>query len=346
MDSVLTAQWLAGLRAVPIYDVASVALLQTDVREQATRLGLSNVVSGSLVNIASELGHNQLAHARAGSIALRPIVREDTPGLEIVAADAGEGIADPAGALAGSSRRLEVGAGRKPQSLGIGLAAVLELADEVDFDIRRGEGTCVWARKFARPVPRRRQVGIFGRPCPGEHVSGDQALFVRDDRSLLLAVIDGLGHGPFARSAADIAQSVIAERTGASLDAMLADVHAELQKSRGAVLTLARVEEPEGGLDAAAVGNVMLQVWGLDNTWRISGASWVLGTPGPRRSPARKQHQVGARDAVALFSDGVSSRLDTSREPELLREHPIIAAQRIADGFARDNDDALVLVAR
>ena len=48
----------------------------------------------------------------------------------------------------------------------------LPAADEVDIDVRLGEGTCVWARKFASPVPKAREVAIFGRPCEGEAVSG------------------------------------------------------------------------------------------------------------------------------------------------------------------------------
>jgi hypothetical protein len=49
---------------------------------------------------------------------------------------------------------------------------------------------------------------------------------------------------------------------------------------------------------------------------------------------------------VMLFSDGLSTRLSLSEEPELLREHPILIAQKLMDAFARDNDDALILVAR
>jgi anti-sigma regulatory factor (Ser/Thr protein kinase) len=346
MDAVLSAQWLSGSSALPIYDVASVGLARAEVRDHAARLGLSAVVGGSLVNIVSELAHNQLAYARHGQIAVRAIEREGTPGLEIIAADQGDGIVEPAAALAGTSRKAAVERGDKPASLGIGLAAVCELADEVDFDVRRGEGTCIWARKFARSVPRRREVGIYGRPCPGEYVSGDQATFVRDEEVLIVGLVDGLGHGPFARSAADLAVSAICEHARSSFDRLLSECHALLQKSRGAVLSAACIQEPLAQLDAACVGNVALQITGLGQTRRVVGASWVLGTAGPQRKATREQHQLGARDVVVLFSDGLSSRFDLSQETSLLVEHPIVIAHQLLQRFARDNDDALVLVAR
>ena len=54
---------------------------------------------------------------------------------------------------------------------------------------------------------------------------------------------------------------------------------------------------------------------------------------------------LGARDAVILFSDGISTKVDLRADLDLLREHPIVIAHQVVERFARDNDDALVLVA-
>src|SRR6185295_18454260 len=90
-----------------------------------------------------------------------------------------------------------------------GLSSVLRLADEVDFDVRIGEGTCVFARKLVEPPPHKSEVAIFGRPHVGERISGDDAAFVRDGSSLLIAVADGLGHGSEARAASGAAVSFV-----------------------------------------------------------------------------------------------------------------------------------------
>jgi hypothetical protein len=111
-------------------------------------------------------------------------------------------------------------------------------------------------------------------------------------------------------------------------------------------VTLARVLEREDELEAASVGNVTLHVAGPGRSKHLSGVSWVLGSPGPRRKPTLDRLPVSARDAVVMFSDGLSARFELSQELDLLREHPIIIAQRLLQRFARANDDALVLVAR
>jgi anti-sigma regulatory factor (Ser/Thr protein kinase) len=345
MDTLLVAHWLSGLAATSILDEASVALARRDVRALATQVGMAPSASGSLVNIVSELAHNQLAHARDGHIAMRAVERDGVSGVEIIAADGGGGIEDPSTALAGAARSMGR-ADEAKRSLGIGLAAVLELADETDFDVRVGEGTCVRARKFGTSVRRRREVGIYGRPIPGEPVSGDHAGFVRADENLLVALVDGLGHGPDARKAADIAIAQLCARPTAALDAMLDDCHLALHKSRGAVGGVARVHEEHTELEAAGVGNVTLQVVDIQGARRVMGSSRVLGAPGPWRSPKRELLPIGSREVLILFSDGLSSRVDMSQHAELLREHPIVIASQLVQRFARNTDDVLVLVAR
>ena len=36
--------------------------------------------------------------------------------------------------------------------------------------------------------------------------------------------------------------------------------------------------------------------------------------------------------------------MDLTGEHDLLREHPVVIAQRVVERFARDNDDVLVMV--
>ena len=111
-------------------------MLRDRVREHAARVELPEVPAAALVNVASELAHNQLSHAVRGFVEVRETLRGGDRGIEVIAADAGRGIADPARALEGR--------GSSGSSLGVGLAAVLELADEVDIDVRLGEGTRTW----------------------------------------------------------------------------------------------------------------------------------------------------------------------------------------------------------
>lgn len=326
--------WLAGAAGIPVLDEASVSTVRERVREEGARAGLGEVGTAALVSAASELGHNQLRHARDGVVVVRSTQRGGEVGVEVVAADAGEGIHDVARALEG---RRSTG-----QSLGSGLAAVLELADEVDIDVRLGEGTCVWARKFARGAPRRPRVGVFGRSFPGERRSGDDAAFVRTPGDLLAGVIDGLGHGDAAREASVRAARALLEMSDAAPDVLLAQCDRRLARTRGAVMAAARLDTA-GGMTVAGVGNVSAHAYGADPSWRFGGSAFVLGSPGGAHRITLEKHQLRAREVLLLFTDGIRSRLDLTGELDLLREHPAIVAQRVVERFGRDDDDALVM---
>jgi anti-sigma regulatory factor (Ser/Thr protein kinase) len=338
VEGVLTDSWLPDAHVIPIADEASVSLARDAVRREGARLGLSAVVIGALAHAASELGHNQLAHARGGQIALREIGRDGVPGLEIVAADRGEGILRPGTAFAGT--------GQSKTGLGVGLAGVMELADEVDVDVRLGEGSCVWARKFAEPVRRRREVGVMGRAHPLERVSGDHATFARLPDALVIAVADGLGHGPLAREASDAVVRSVAKAPHRELRAIVEECHDAVKGTRGAVMSIARIEEATGDLSGATVGNVTLYVCGPAVSARLGASSSVLGARGPKR-PVRVEHAaVSARDVVIAYTDGITARASLEGELDLMREHPIVVAERMIERFAREDDDVLVLAAR
>lgn len=331
-----TGRWVADPDAIPVIDAASVSLVRERVREVGARVGLPEVATAALVNVASELANNQLAHARLGVVAVRDARRGEVPGLEVVAADVGPGIVDVAGALQGRAP----GGG----SLGVGLSAVFELADEVDVDVRLDEGTCVWARKLARLDVRRRRVASYGRPCAGERTSGDTSVFVRTADALVVAVVDGLGHGEPARDASERARDVLLAHPELSPEALLERCHGELARTRGAVMTVARVDEARGEVAVASVGNVGALVVGPAGTHRFGGSSFVVGSPRRAARVAVERRSIGPRDVLILYSDGVSSRVDLSSDQALLREPPIVVAQRVVERFARDHDDAMVLV--
>jgi anti-sigma regulatory factor (Ser/Thr protein kinase) len=339
MEALLIDDWTRGLTLLPILDGASVSLARTKVREEGARLGLGEETIGALAIIISELANNQLAHGARGQVAVQAIERGGIAGLEIVAADEGRGFADP-------TRAFE-GAARVTTSLGTGLAGVRSLSDEVDVDIRLGEGTCIRARKFGARAPHRREVAILARPCTGERMSGDQAGFERTDDGLLLFVADGLGHGPEARKAADHVLRAIRRGEGLASVELLRAADAALARSRGAVGAVAQLDEADASIDFASVGNVATQVVRFRQTRMFTGSSFVLGMPtaAPKRI-ASESIPVDTSDVIVMCSDGISSRFTLEERRDLLHASPVEIAHHVLETFGQDNDDATVLVAR
>ncbi len=328
--------WIPDLGAIPVLDEASVS----QVRERVRSVGaaLPPIVVANMVLVASELAMNQLHHARRGLVAVRSLERDGVAGLEIVAGDQGEGIEDPRHAFAGH--------GISQTGLGVGLASVRKLAQEVDVSIGLEEGTCVWARAFASPVTRRREVGIFGRPHREEKVSGDLATFVRTPTSLIVALVDGLGHGLGARAASHAAIRSFSQQPDRSGEQILESCHEAIGKTRGAVMTVAQIDEVAGVVRASGVGNVTLSVSSPKTSKRFEGSSFVLGIQRPMHRARTEEIPLGAHTAVILFSDGLATRATLDDRPELLREQPIVIAQELVKDFGRDDDDVTVLVAR
>lgn len=328
--------WIhGGDDAVSVIDAASVALVRERVREESARVGLDRVPTASIVNAASELAQNQLVHARGRrAVLVRAITRDGHKGVEVIAADEGDGIVDVARALDAHPK--------SHGSLGVGLAAASELADELDFDVRLGEGTCVRARKFDSYATRCRRVGVYGRPYPGERTCGDDASFERAESGLTFTVADGLGHGALAREASSLAVGLVPKSLDRTLDGLLEDAHRALQDSRGAVMVAGRLRPDE--VDLAGIGNITAHVYGPRKARRFAGTSFVVGSRGDARRPTRESIALDPRDVVVVHSDGIRSGLDLSEELELLREHPIVVAQRVVERFARPDDDVLVMV--
>src|ERR1700741_4909991 len=81
------------------------------------------------------------------------------------------------------------------------------------------------------------------RPLPGEDVCGDFPIAVEVSRTAaLFGVADGLGHGAAAEAAPWRADEVIRRTRPEPLDVLLQRCHRGLSDTRGAAITLARID--------------------------------------------------------------------------------------------------------
>lgn len=182
------------------------------------------------------------------------------------------------------------------------------------------------------------------RPLPGESVCGDMHIVAEDRGATLLGVVDGLGHGGEALAAARIACQVLGENAALELGSLLSRANEALRGTRGVAASLARVDPQAGRLSWVGVGNVA----GLLLPSQQGRAREALGTRGGvvgYKMPqlAARQVAVGAGDTIVLATDGI--RAGYTAAP-IVRYPPPEAALRLLEDFAKDGDDALVLVAR
>lgn len=301
--------------------------------------GWSDVDTGRLSLLVTELGTNLVRHAREGElwVAVRPDARE----VELLSMDQGPGIADV-------QRALQDGVSTGSGSPGTGLGAIRRLAS--DFDIHsspRGTTCLVRVRATGRAAAARRGWGAVSVAVPGETVCGDAWAVATDGARLAAVVVDGLGHGPHAAQAADAALDVFAEAPFAALEVFVQECHTRLQTTRGGALFALRAQapsQPGPALRYAGAGNVMGRV--------VSGVfdrSMVTqhGAAGVQlRKPEVATLDWPDHALAVVHSDGVASRWRADEVAPLLQRDPALIAAALLRQQFRGRDDATVLVVK
>jgi phosphoserine phosphatase RsbX len=187
-----------------------------------------------------------------------------------------------------------------------------------------------------------------GRPLPGENTSGDRKIAVGiDDEAALFGVVDGLGHGPDAATAAMRAVETVQRAAGERLEVLVQLCHRVLGGTRGVAMTLARVDFASKTLTWTGVGNVSANLVSKDATGVNirSSARLAAGIVGYRIPEIRPAQVVSIRvgDLIVLASDGISEdhldHLDFAASAAVITDQILVK-------HAKETDDAMVLAAR
>lgn len=187
---------------------------------------------------------------------------------------------------------------------------------------------------------------MASRTLPGQMRSGDRHLVKQLPRGVMLAVVDGLGHGDEAALSAEIAVGALDGSEGESLIALVRRCHTVLRGRRGVVIGLASFDASDETMTWLGVGNVAgrLLRGSAEAAPRCESLLLRSGVLGGDLPPlVASVLSVAPGDTLALATDGIrdgfADQLDPKSPPQLL-------ADRILARHARKTDDALVLVAR
>jgi len=346
------------IHSVEIKDLAQVGTARRAVHRFAADLGFGETELAELDIVVQEIGTNAARYATCGGWLHYTTPLGACPGLELFYWDTGPGIYD-------LDRAIRDGVSTSG-SLGAGLGAIRRLMDE--FEVystlpvssrlsltprRTSHGTALLTRKWldrsedgATPVAceEARRFGAWSRPHPGEEMSGDAYFMRRRGRQLLLAVIDGLGHGQGAKEAADAAVEQLDEWMGEPLNELLFALHGALRTTRGAVAGIVVIDQEAGRFSYAGVGNILVRVF---NAPEHASPVSANGTLGARLGQLRVwSYDWSPAATLVMASDGLSASWDISSYPGLLERSPQLLAGVLMRDYGRHADDATVLVAR
>ena len=327
------------MRAFDLRDETQVAEARRGALKVAGEIGFRTDEAGRVGIVATELATNLLKHGGGGELLIGTFDDGQGSGVECVALDRGAGISN----LAAAMRDGHSTAG----SPGNGLGAVARLSHEMDVFSHGATGTAVLAR-LERGPPRNRPsaqlvCGAVSLPLPGEEACGDGWCVRREAEALTAMVVDGLGHGPLAASAAHAAMKVFNQTAPTPSIDLIERLHLALKPTRGAAASVMRLPM-RGDVGFIGVGNVSgLLVSAGENRRMVS----YNGTLGHALKAVRPfSYPANDETLVVLASDGLGTSWSLDAYPGLRLRHPTLIAAVLYRDFSRRRDDVTVLVAR
>jgi len=183
--------------------------------------------------------------------------------------------------------------------------------------------------------------GWAGRALETE--SGDLHVVAVFPGGALVALMDGLGHGPEAAVAANAAALVLETHPGDPVTVLVERCHAALRKTRGTVMSLASFCVAQASMTWLGIGNVDGVVVRSDGrrTEGIANRGGVVGYKVP--SLRANTLDISPGDTLIMATDGISSGFTANLSVD---EDPQLLADLLLARFAKGSDDAHVVVAR
>lgn len=180
----------------------------------------------------------------------------------------------------------------------------------------------------------------------GESMSGDVHLVqpFADDSGVLVAAVDGLGHGEEAAAAARRAAETLQSFAHESVIALIRRCHDALHRTRGVVMSLASFQRRDDTMTWLGVGNVEGVLLRADpaaarETILLRGGVVGYELPQLRGTVV----PIAAGDTLIFATDGVRAGFDVGLNAA---DPPQRLADQILARRTTGTDDALVLVAR
>jgi anti-sigma regulatory factor (Ser/Thr protein kinase) len=342
--------------SIPLTHEAQIGMARRHITRLALEVGLSELQLAEVEVVIKELGSNALKFARGTGRLYYASADErlEPRGIEIIYLDKGPGIEDTATAISDGFSTTG--------SLGAGLGAIKRMSDEfyiysaLDTATRRlplygrtTHGTAIVLRKRVdrNSEPPHEVPGLWAgmtRPAEGNTDNGDAYLIRATEGRLVLAAIDGLGHGKAANESARAATAAIEKNITQPIEAIVWAAHEALRLMRGAVMGLAAIDRAAGTIEYAGIGNTDMRILGGRERLRFISLNGTLGSRVDRVKVFKESLPKVA--TLIMATDGISERWDAENYPGLLGLHPQLFCATVLRDFSRPNDDATILCGR
>lgn len=322
-----------------VRDLSDIIAVRRAGADLANKLLLDEDAAANVATIIVEAATNIVKHAIRGEIVIRALTHEAFHGVEILAIDAGPGMSNPL------ASHVNADAADHPDHTGI--YQISRLATDFDLFSAPEKGTVLWMQVWGgqrAASPAVWDIGVICLPTPSEEACGDSWDAVESSSGLSVMVADGLGHGPDAALASQAAVEVAQQHANRSPAEIMQMAHHALNRTRGAAVAAAHIDELLHHVDFAGVGNIAARVITDGQCRHLMSHNGIVG------SNLRKVEQLrfpwAADSMLVMQSDGIGARWNLNNYPGLFDKHPALIAAVLYRDFLRPRDDATIVVIR
>ena len=187
------------------------------------------------------------------------------------------------------------------------------------------------------------EVIALSRPKSGEEANGDAYLVESyesgaGEEKVLIAVVDGLGHGKGAEVASKTAIDFIRAHKYLPLKEMVKSLHIALIGTRGVVIGISEVSIPDDKLSYIGIGNISSQIVNDKERYHLTSMNGVLGWNLRRIKEFKYDFQSGW---LVMNTDGIGR----FHAYDYISTDLHAMALKIVQEHGKDDDDATIVIA-
>ena len=332
---------MMGQLVFEVTEVSQVAEVRRQAIAPASTLGFSDTDVGKVAIIVTEVTTNVIKHAVQGEVFIRWLETQGKSGFEILALDKGPGMTNVA-----VSQRDGYSTSGSP---GTGMGAMRRLASRFDLHSLPAKGTAVMAQVWSScdaelKATNSLDIGVVCRAKHNEIACGDGWETASFEGRQLLLVVDGLGHGVGAATAAQAAIRIFRSNIHQSPAIIVELAHAALRPTRGAVLAVAEIDSSQQMLRYAGVGNISGAIISNGSVRHLMSHNGTVGHD--VRKIQELSYAFPLNALLVLHSDGLTSHWNLDSYLGLKLKAPSLIAGVLYRDYQRGNDDVTVVVAR
>jgi len=322
-------------RVVPVEEASQVGQVRREALNVADRAGFGELDSGRVALAATELATNTLRHGRGGRVLISLVQGAGGKGVDLCAIDHGPGFSLAQCLPDGYST-----AGSQGQGLG-----AIKRQSTV-FDAWCDEvGAVVLARIYAAEARAVDLVyGALRVPMRHEFHCGDGWHLALDEGRLVVAMIDGLGHGDPAAEATDAGTAALEAAGMLAPDELIDRMHQRMAGTRGGAVAVFCQDIASGRAQFAGIGNISATL--------LEGATskGLASHPGIVGGQYRRTHAFNVNaipgSLLVMHSDGLQARWSLGKYDGLQYRHPALVVAVLQRDFDRGRDDTGLIAVR